>query len=223
MLTWRDMPGVFIIERENLIRELMEMFIELNDLLIAGCSEAYNYQTRKKLTDLKPGVTICGSDIFPLNHGAIQTIITEINQFSTSLIIAKGNNHEDINCFINVSATGMILLSDGCKDLLTCLKTVRSGRRFLSSKVREMHKNSLSDSELIAKKKPSKELTKREKEIVRLILEFNSNEEIGKKLSISYQTVKNHKYHIMKKLGLRGRGKLLKYLVKLKKDLDIER
>lgn len=219
----RGTTSVFIIEREILFRELIEMYLALNDLLIAGRSEEYKQQTRNRLSDLKPAVTICGSDIFPLNQEVVKTMITEINQLSTSLIIVKGRHQDEVNGFISASAKGIILRSDGCADLLDCLKTVKSGRRFLSAAVKDMHRNYLMGSHLFAKNTYTKELTKREKEIVRLILEFNSNEEIGRKLSISYQTVKNHKYHIMKKLGLRGRGELLKYLVKLKKELDIER
>ncbi len=52
------------------------------------------------------------------------------------------------------------------------------------------------------------ELSKREQEIVRLILEGKSNEEIARELFISIHTVKNHAYNIYQKLGVKNRLRL---------------
>jgi DNA-binding CsgD family transcriptional regulator len=52
-------------------------------------------------------------------------------------------------------------------------------------------------------------LTKREQEIFHLLLEGKSNSEIRKQLYISIKTVKNHIYHLYKKMGVNSRTKLL--------------
>jgi DNA-binding CsgD family transcriptional regulator len=52
-------------------------------------------------------------------------------------------------------------------------------------------------------------LTKREQEIFHLLLEGKSNIEIRKQLFISIKTVKNHIYHLFKKLGVNSRTKLI--------------
>ncbi len=53
-------------------------------------------------------------------------------------------------------------------------------------------------------------ISKREKEIIALILEGKSNKEIEEKLFISAHTVKNHIYHIYQKLGINSRYQLIK-------------
>jgi two-component system response regulator NreC len=54
----------------------------------------------------------------------------------------------------------------------------------------------------VAPKDPYSLLTSREKEVLQLVAERNSNAQIAKKLFISRRTVEIHRSHIMKKLGL---------------------
>lgn len=51
-------------------------------------------------------------------------------------------------------------------------------------------------------------LSKREQEIIRLVLEGQGNKDIARKLYISLNTVKNHSYHIYQKLGVKNRLRL---------------
>lgn len=59
-----------------------------------------------------------------------------------------------------------------------------------------------------------KGISKREKEIIELILQGKNNKEIEKQLFISIKTVNNHKYNIFKKLNVNSSGDL-KYLIKM--------
>ena len=55
-------------------------------------------------------------------------------------------------------------------------------------------------------------ISKRELEILKLILDGNSNKEIKAKLFISYHTVKNHVYNLFQKLGVKSRYELMHFL-----------
>ena len=75
--------------------------------------------------------------------------------------------------------------------------------------------NDLAFQNLLSKYK----LTKREDEIIRLILKGYSNKDIEEHLSISYSTVKNHLYNIYRKFGVYSRleiSTLLNNLLRLK-------
>lgn len=61
-------------------------------------------------------------------------------------------------------------------------------------------------------------LTEREREIILLIVKGNSNQEIGKQLFISANTVKNHIYNIYKKLGVKSRYELMGVMIPVKDD-----
>jgi len=55
-------------------------------------------------------------------------------------------------------------------------------------------------------------LTPREKDVLGLLLKRYTNKEIAQKLHLTYQTVKNHVYHVLHKLGYRSRQELFQDL-----------
>ena len=58
-------------------------------------------------------------------------------------------------------------------------------------------------------------LTKREKEVVELLVNGMNTDEIAKKLKISEKTVRNHISNAMQKLGVRGRAQAVVELLRL--------
>jgi two-component system response regulator NreC len=57
-------------------------------------------------------------------------------------------------------------------------------------------------------------LTQREEEVLSLLAEGLSNDEIGDKLAISRHTVARHRENLMRKLGLHSRSELVKYAIR---------
>jgi DNA-binding NarL/FixJ family response regulator len=64
-------------------------------------------------------------------------------------------------------------------------------------------------------KKP-KDLTKREKEIIRLVIEGMSNAEIAEQLGISVRTVENHRFNMLRKIGARNTPELVRFTLENK-------
>ena len=58
------------------------------------------------------------------------------------------------------------------------------------------------------------DISKREQEILKLILDGKNNKEIEEALFISYHTVKNHVYNLYQKLGIKTRYELIHYITK---------
>ncbi len=61
-------------------------------------------------------------------------------------------------------------------------------------------------------------ISKREQDILKLILDGKSNKEIEAALFISYHTVKNHVYNLYQKLGVKNRYELVHFITKFRKD-----
>jgi len=58
-------------------------------------------------------------------------------------------------------------------------------------------------------------LTKREREVLRLLVEGSTNRAIAEALSVSIETVKSHVHHIMQKTGSQSRIEIAVKAVKL--------
>jgi len=61
-------------------------------------------------------------------------------------------------------------------------------------------------------------ISKREQDILKLILDGKSNKEIEAALFISYHTVKNHAYNLYQKLGVKNRYELVHFITKFQND-----
>ena len=65
------------------------------------------------------------------------------------------------------------------------------------------------------------DISKRELEVIELLLQGKSNKEIEDILFISFNTVKNHIYNIYQKLGVNSRGQLMYYILEAKSKTDM--
>ncbi|MBN1271524.1 MAG: helix-turn-helix transcriptional regulator [Candidatus Aminicenantes bacterium] len=63
------------------------------------------------------------------------------------------------------------------------------------------------------------QLSKREREIMKLIIQGRNNKEIEELLFISYHTVKNHIYNLYQKLGIKHRGELVHLAIEARKNM----
>jgi DNA-binding NarL/FixJ family response regulator len=56
--------------------------------------------------------------------------------------------------------------------------------------------------------------SQREEEVVKLVAEAHTNDEIGELLDISKKTVERHRANVLEKLGIRGSVELTRYAIR---------
>ena len=97
-------------------------------------------------------------------------------------------------------------------EIVGVLKTVASGRRYLSPRQVEMmaeYINEVSET----KKNTFEELTDRELQVLHLLATGKMKGEIADKLAVSKHTISNHRNNILKKLHLRNNSELTRYAI----------
>ena len=95
--------------------------------------------------------------------------------------------------------------------LFDALKAICGGERFLSPSISGEHINGYSQA--LEEKQPPK-LSHREKEVLRLIAQGKSRQEISTVLNISVRTLDTHRTNILMKLGCKSTAELVHYAVK---------
>ncbi|MBL7833148.1 MAG: response regulator transcription factor [Cyclobacteriaceae bacterium] len=109
------------------------------------------------------------------------------------------------------------LLKDCSKEMLfEAISAVMRGEKFFSPEVTNLIFRDFYLKETEGKGLPSartKELSRRETEVLVLIASGKTIKEIGEHLFISPKTVETHKSHIMDKLGLTNTAQLVKYAI----------
>ncbi len=108
------------------------------------------------------------------------------------------------------SARGCIPKASPPERLVDALKAVLAGEVWAGPGLSEYFRDSI-----IPHTKPVQQrVTTRELEVIGLLVDGMSNREIGQRLNLSEQTVKNHIARIMGKLGVRNRVELALYAVR---------
>lgn len=129
-------------------------------------------------------------------------------------IIALTNFTEShyIKQMLRNGASGYLLKNTDQPTLLKAIETVYNGGQYLDESI----KSSLLNEIITGQKRTPYEipLTRRESEILKLIAEENTNQQIAEKLFISLRTVETHRLNLTQKLAVKNTAGLVKEAMK---------
>jgi DNA-binding NarL/FixJ family response regulator len=116
-------------------------------------------------------------------------------------------------CFeaLRAGASGYVLKTVADKELVEACRAAMRGEPFLSPPaVATLMRAYLEDPE----SRPDSPLTPREREVVKLVAEAHTTEQIASLLQISPRTVERHRENILAKLGMRDRVELTRWAIR---------
>lgn len=134
------------------------------------------------------------------------------------IVLTMHSGEEHIHDALNAGADGYILKEDSRDELLIAINNVLNGKKYLSPSI----SSNIVDGYLNKKDHGTKpiaswnKLTRREREVLKLIAEGFRNKDIAEHLSISIKTVGKHRSNLMKKLDLHNISSLTNYAIKNK-------
>ena len=113
---------------------------------------------------------------------------------------------------LKVGASGYVLKSGANRDLVEACRAAMRGQPFLyPAAVTALMRDYLDGR---ADALPEDVLTPRERDVVKLIAEGHTSEEIASILVISPKTVDRHRANVLEKLGMRNRVELTRYAIR---------
>jgi len=112
-----------------------------------------------------------------------------------------------IQRMLTAGAAGYLMKNSGREELLHCIRTVMAGKTYYASEVADILLSDLSKPE---KKSPFPQLSRREKQILKMIAGEMTTGEISEQLHISFGTVETHRRNIMQKLGARNTAGMIR-------------
>jgi len=129
------------------------------------------------------------------------------------LVLSQYDDKEYVSEALNeAGVAGYILKTDGAEEILPAIRVIQGGKRYLSPSIstivlREMNRP---PSERAASKDI---LTKREREVLRLIAEGSTTKDIASRLNISPKTAQVHRDNLKQKLNLRSTAAIVRYAI----------
>jgi DNA-binding NarL/FixJ family response regulator len=178
-------------------------------------AEAVDGRDAVRLTEqLQPDVVVMDFSMPGLNGLEATRQIKQIIPAVKVLILTRHTNKEYIYNILQAGASGYLVKKSAPEELIAAIRAVERGDSYLDPSISAMVINGYmqwAESEI---QKPDNLITPREREVLQLIAEGRSNQEIAKVLHISVKTVGNHRTNLMDKLSLHSTAELTQYAVR---------
>jgi two-component system response regulator NreC len=205
-----DRIRVLIADDHTIVRSGVRLLLEAEtDIEVVG--EAVDGQEALRLVEsLQPDVVLMDITM-PVMDGleATRRIKEQFPQIQV-LVLTMHRSDEYFFELIKTGASGYILKGAKTSELLEAVRVVRRGEVFLyPTMAQKLVQGYLNLVEW--ENETGLSLSPREKEVLRLLAEGYSNNEIAEKLFIGLSTVHSHRGNIMNKLGLSNRRELIQY------------
>lgn len=202
---------ILVVDDHAIMRDGIRALLSLHsDIEIVG-EAADGKEAVEKAEELSPDVVMM--DIaMPIMDGLEATRrIRKKNPDIKVLVLTQYNNREYILSAIKAGAAGYVPKRAVGSELISALRAVYRGESFLyPSAAAALIKDYLQQAET----EPYDRLTDREREVLKLIAEGQTSQEVARMLGINLKTVLAHRSRIMKKLDLHNRTELIKYAVR---------
>jgi DNA-binding NarL/FixJ family response regulator len=206
------MTRILIADDHEVVRSGLRSILETHPDWEVVAEAADGKEAIVKAVETKPDVAVVDYSL-PLVNGIEVTRQIRRRLPSTEILIFTMHDNEAlIDELLSAGARGFLLKSDAARHLLEAVETLASHKSFFTSKVSE----TLLKSFLLRPSRSQSILTPRERQIVQLIAEGNSNKLIASILSLSIKTVETHRAAVMRKLNLSSAAELVRYAVRNK-------
>jgi len=179
------------------------------------CAEASNGREAVELAlQHKPDVAVLDISLTQLNGIEVTRQIRKETPETEVMIFTLHDNEAEIRDVLHAGARGYVLKSEADEQIVRAVEPLSRHHAFFSDHVSE----TLLDNfvEQSASGNNGSLLTAREREVVQLIAEGNSNKKIAYLLSISVKTVETHRSASMRKLDIHSTAELVRYAVRSK-------
>jgi two-component system response regulator NreC len=206
---------LLLVDDHDVVRTGLKMLLEGQpDLIIVG--EAKNgLQAIALASSISPDVVVMDLTL-PDISGIEATRQLKIEH--PDIAVVALTIHEDEQYFfemLQAGASGYIPKRAAPEDLISAIRAAAKNEIYIyPSLTKALVTDYLSRGSQETRSPPMDSLTVREEEVLALLAEGLSNEDIGEKLSISKHTVARHRENLMRKLELHSRSELVKYAIR---------
>src|SRR5690348_1688225 len=205
---------ILVADDHAIFRDGLRKLLEgAEDVQIIG-EAANGVECTKMLAKLKPDILLLDLRMPEKDGlGVLEEVNFDSNQSTRVIVLTAAEDDRDVVRAMRLGARGVVLKQSASDLLLKSIRKVADGEIWLDNRMTAEVIDAFKKSAESGSRREKPLLSDREKEIVQLVAQGFRNREIGEKLFISEQTVKNHLHNIFDKLGVSDRLKLALYAI----------
>jgi len=206
---------ILLVEDHIVVRQGLKALLSGEaDIEVVG--EADNgREALQRVSDLQPDLVLMDISMPGLNGIEATRQICQNHPGVEVVILSMHSNEEYVFQVLRAGASGYVLKQSDSSEVLTAIRAALAGGSFLSPPIsRAVIDDYIHRAEARGRSDTLDLLTPREREVLQLLAEGLSNQEIADQLSISVKTVETHRGNMMKKLSVESKTELVKYALR---------
>ncbi|MBM3126073.1 MAG: response regulator transcription factor [Chloroflexi bacterium] len=206
---------LLLVDDHAVVRSGLRMLLENEqDLVILG--EANTGEQALKMTAaLDPHIVIMDISLPDISGIEVTRLIRQAHPGTAVVALTI---HEDQQYFfemLQAGASAYVPKRAAPDDLINAIRAVSRGDVYIYPTLTKLLvKDFISRASEGMEKETMNGLTPREQEVLAMLAEGRSSDDIAEALTISYHTVARHRENLMGKLGLHNRSELVKYAIR---------
>jgi two-component system response regulator NreC len=207
---------VLIADDHTLVRDGLRALLQGEGGFEVIAEASNGHEAIERALEMRPDVILMDIGMPGLDGLEATRRIVKASPGSRVLVLTVHDTEDYFFRVLEAGAQGFLVKDAASTELIAAVRAVHQGGMFLhpplAKRLVEDYLGRVSSGE---ERSTYEELTPREREILKLIGEGNTNQEIADQLSLSINTVQTHRSRIMEKLNLHSRAQLMKYAVRM--------
>jgi two-component system, NarL family, nitrate/nitrite response regulator NarL len=158
----------------------------------------------KAVEDTSPDVVVLDQNMPGMSGDEVARRLTSCEPPYPVIILSVSDDETDVMSALRAGASGYFLKDGPVEEVVAGIEAAARGESFFSPRIGAMLLRRMREQREVPVDVPVR-LSKREQDVLRLVVEGRSNEKIGEGLSIDAGTARNHVSHILAKMGVDNR------------------
>lgn len=142
---------------------------------------------------------------------SLNKIVKERRSTIKTLVVSMHNDPAMIDTLIENNVDGFVPKNAEKEELLLAIKTILNGNKYFSKEIKDIY----TENKFSKQKESEIKLTQREIDVITLIGEEFTTQEIADQLFLSKHTIESYRKKIISKLNVRNLAGLTKYAIKM--------
>ncbi|SDW44096.1 two component transcriptional regulator, LuxR family [Lutibacter oricola] len=218
--------NIVLVDDHTIVRDGIKYLLEEDENLTIIGEGSNGLEAIELVKNLQPDILIIDVRMPEMNGIEAVKLINSTTVKTKSIVLSMHDSEEYILESIEANAMGYLLKDASKAEVLKAIHTVYNGEKYFSGDISNIivnnllkkstaNKNSTSSEKKITPVQNNFNLTKKEIEILHLVLAGKTNKEISEELNKSKRTIETHRFNLMKKMNVKN---LIELSTKAKKN-----
>jgi two-component system response regulator NreC len=200
---------VLIADDHSVLRAGLRMLLDAQSGIDVVGEAADGVEVSRRAKELRPDIVLMDLSMPGPPSGEVIRAVLRACPKTRVLILTMHDDAAYLRSALSAGATGYLVKKAADTELMSAIRAVHAGRTFVDL----TQTPGLADlsAKVDGQREPPKRLSRREREVLRLLAQGNSNQQIADTIRLSVKTVETYRTRLSEKLGLKGRAELYRF------------